>query len=380
MSSIGYITGTFDLLHADHLRLLRNAKQYCTVLIVGLVTDELAVKQKRQTFFNFEHRRVLLENCKNVDIVVAHNGESKPQAYRKLKFNVLITSDEYMNSDEHTLFEHECGGDVKTIYIPKGNTTSSTNIIGKIVDRLESERAIVAMSISGAMTRVGPAGSRKLVKQIRFGELERGANTRDNYGICDSNGHVKRNFSFTLPEYLVKRKQVYGDVYPMISGVNGNRELLMNQMFQKRQWSTYISNNVVYVEDDKKNGGDDVVFERRSPACVTHMLQKYVEGSVTLRQFIINEDNADVVDSVIRRVLEIIKEIHDSDVVHGDMHPRNILVDGSGDVKIVDFGWVLHSSFDMTHAEQELYMDMLVGNFDLYMFTQTLKIECGLCI
>ena len=51
---VAYTTGTFDLVHEGHFRFLRKVKQFgYNKIIVGLVTDEFAVKRKRKCIFMF---------------------------------------------------------------------------------------------------------------------------------------------------------------------------------------------------------------------------------------------------------------------------------------------------------------------------------------
>ena len=107
MNKIGYTTGTFDLLHNGHYEILKKCKLMCSTLIVGLVTDELGVRQKRKPVLQYQHRKVILENSKYVDAVVPFNGTSKQEDHRKLKFDILFISDEYHHKPEYKSFEDD---------------------------------------------------------------------------------------------------------------------------------------------------------------------------------------------------------------------------------------------------------------------------------
>jgi len=74
---IGFTCSTFDLFHAGHVLMLKECKQHCDHLIVGLQTDPTIdrpdTKNKPvQTLFE---RFVQLQACKYVDEIVPYSTE-----------------------------------------------------------------------------------------------------------------------------------------------------------------------------------------------------------------------------------------------------------------------------------------------------------------
>ena len=72
----GFTCSTFDLFHAGHIMMLKEAKEQCDYLIVGLQTDPTIDRPKKnkpiQSIFE---RFVQLEACKYVDEIVVYATE-----------------------------------------------------------------------------------------------------------------------------------------------------------------------------------------------------------------------------------------------------------------------------------------------------------------
>ena len=63
--------GTFDLLHAGHINLLRRAKELGDYLIVVVSTDEFNWNEKKKKcYFSYEERKKLVEAVRYVDLVI----------------------------------------------------------------------------------------------------------------------------------------------------------------------------------------------------------------------------------------------------------------------------------------------------------------------
>ena len=66
---IGFTCSCFDLLHAGHILMLKDAKQQCDYLIAGLQTDPTIDRPntKNTPIQTISERRIVLEGIKYVD-------------------------------------------------------------------------------------------------------------------------------------------------------------------------------------------------------------------------------------------------------------------------------------------------------------------------
>lgn len=75
---IGFTCGAFDLLHAGHCLMLKEAKSVCDRLIVGLHTDPTIDRpQKNKPIQSVQERYIQLEACKYVDSIVLYDTEAE---------------------------------------------------------------------------------------------------------------------------------------------------------------------------------------------------------------------------------------------------------------------------------------------------------------
>lgn len=81
---VGFTCGTFDLLHAGHMLVFKEAKeQACNYLIVGLQNDPSVdrPKTKNKPVMSMEERRILLEGIKYIDEIFEYETEAQLLAY-----------------------------------------------------------------------------------------------------------------------------------------------------------------------------------------------------------------------------------------------------------------------------------------------------------
>lgn len=138
--NIGFTGGAFDLFHIGHLNLLRNCKQYCNYLLVGVMTDEFIEHQKgRKPFVPLNERMEIVRAIKYVDEVVPvdYHNTVKPDAWTLYHFDVCFSGDDHAK-EAGFLWEQqklrELGSEM--IFFPYTKQTSSTQIKKLIENRL----------------------------------------------------------------------------------------------------------------------------------------------------------------------------------------------------------------------------------------------------
>ena len=105
---VGYTTGVFDMFHIGHLNLLRQAKENCDYLIVGVSTDELVQSYKNKTpIIPYEQRKEIVNAIKYVDKVVPQIDREKFKAWEKYHFDVMFVGDDWKNSPLFKLVEQQ---------------------------------------------------------------------------------------------------------------------------------------------------------------------------------------------------------------------------------------------------------------------------------
>ena len=72
----GFTCGAFDLLHAGHALMLKECKDHCDYLVVGLQRDpSVDRKNKNKPVQDYEERDIMIRSIKWVDEVVYYDTE-----------------------------------------------------------------------------------------------------------------------------------------------------------------------------------------------------------------------------------------------------------------------------------------------------------------
>tara|TARA_B100000927_G_scaffold288712_1_gene283783 strand:+ start:656 stop:1105 length:450 start_codon:yes stop_codon:yes gene_type:complete len=101
MKKIGLTASTFDLLHAGHVAMLREAKTACDYLICCLQNDPSVDRpEKNQPIQNIVERQAQLAAIKYVDEILVYNTEAELlDILAMYHIDVKIMGEEYRNKD-----------------------------------------------------------------------------------------------------------------------------------------------------------------------------------------------------------------------------------------------------------------------------------------
>lgn len=116
--------GTFDLLHAGHINLLRRAKELGDYLIVVVSTDEFNWNEKqKKCHFSYEERKKLVEAVRYVDLVLPEeNWEQKISDVKEYKIDTFVMGDDWKGKFD--FLKEYCD----VVYLPRTEGISTTKI------------------------------------------------------------------------------------------------------------------------------------------------------------------------------------------------------------------------------------------------------------
>lgn len=117
--------GTFDLLHHGHINLLRRAKELGDYLVVVVSSDEFNLIEKNKVcYFNYEHRKSLVEAIRYVDLVIPETSwEQKRSDVKEYHIDTFVMGDDWIGEFDYLKEEG-----VEVVYLPRTKEISTTKI------------------------------------------------------------------------------------------------------------------------------------------------------------------------------------------------------------------------------------------------------------
>ena len=120
--TVVYTSGTFDLLHINHIKMIEYARQLGDILIVGVNTDELVSTYKTDLIVPFEERIEMVKALKYPDIDKVKN----------LNFDIFVVGDDWAGKYDYL---KDLG--ITVVYFPYGSGVSSSNLKTSIYEKMK---------------------------------------------------------------------------------------------------------------------------------------------------------------------------------------------------------------------------------------------------
>ncbi len=135
-----YTSGTFDMFHYNHLRMINYARSLGDILIVGVSTDELVSSYKDPPIIPFNERLQIIEALKTPDIVIPQRTLDHTETVKKLNIDAFVVGDDWFGKYDYL---KESG--IEVFYFPYGSGISSSSLKKTIYDSydksLQKERS-----------------------------------------------------------------------------------------------------------------------------------------------------------------------------------------------------------------------------------------------
>lgn len=134
---IGYTQGVFDMFHIGHLNLIKQAREQCEYLIVGVNSDELVKGYKQYCpIINQEERLEIVQSIRYVDEAFLCDTLDKLKIYESFKFDAVFIGNDWKGSarwieTEKQIAEH--GVKIDVVYLNHTSGISSTHIRNRIL-------------------------------------------------------------------------------------------------------------------------------------------------------------------------------------------------------------------------------------------------------
>lgn len=130
---IGFTCSTFDLLHAGHVTMLKEARSNCDYLIAGLQVDPtLDRPEKNKPVQTIYERYAQLQAVKYVDEILVYESEQDLlNILTTQKINVRFVGEEYI-SKNFTGKDYCVGNSIEIFYNKRRHAFSSTELRQRI--------------------------------------------------------------------------------------------------------------------------------------------------------------------------------------------------------------------------------------------------------
>ncbi len=122
---LGFTCGSFDLMHAGHVKMFEEAKRVCEYLIVGVQEDpSIDRPKKNKPIQSYDERITMVSSCRHVDEIVTYRTESDLyNLLQEIKPDVRIIGADWQGKD---FTGHDL--DIKVYYNSREHNLSTSEL------------------------------------------------------------------------------------------------------------------------------------------------------------------------------------------------------------------------------------------------------------
>ena len=137
---LGFTCSTFDLFHAGHMMMLKEAKTKCDYLVVGLQTDPTIDRPdtKNKPIQTLFERYVQLQSCRYIDEIVPYSTEKElMDILLSYPIDVRILGEEY--KDKHFTGREL---DIELFFNSRKHSFSTTSLRKRVKEAEEQKQNV----------------------------------------------------------------------------------------------------------------------------------------------------------------------------------------------------------------------------------------------
>jgi glycerol-3-phosphate cytidylyltransferase len=126
---VGFLAGSFDILHPGYVKMFKEAKLHCSKLVVGLHSDPSTQRpEKMKPLLSLAERREILESVRYVDAVIEYETENELKSLLdSVDPDIRFLGEDY-NEKAYTTGKKE----IPIVYISRSHGWSSTKLKSEI--------------------------------------------------------------------------------------------------------------------------------------------------------------------------------------------------------------------------------------------------------
>jgi glycerol-3-phosphate cytidylyltransferase len=123
-----YTSGTFDMFHSNHVKMIEYARGLGEILIIGVSSDELVCSYKNPPTIPFDERIAIIRSLKFPDVVIAQHSLDHEEIVKNLNIDAFVIGDDWKGKYDYL---KDIG--VSVFYFPYGKGISSSKLKQKIL-------------------------------------------------------------------------------------------------------------------------------------------------------------------------------------------------------------------------------------------------------